>query len=119
MTLYQAGNVFAMLCHDRWGGIEAEGFGIVFVEAGACGIPVVAGRSGGATDAVVDGETGRVVDATDVKGVVEALRGYLADPRAAEAAGRAGRDRAVAELTWDHQSRRFREWMDVRFGAVV
>ena len=51
-----------MPCRDRWGGLEAEGFGIVFVEAAAAGVPSVAGRSGGSHEAVVDGETGFVVD---------------------------------------------------------
>ena len=52
-----------MCCRDRWGGLEAEGFGIVFLEAAACGVPAVAGRSGGSHEAVVDGETGFVVAA--------------------------------------------------------
>ena len=59
--LYGCADVFAMLCRNRWGGLEQEGFGIVFVEAAACGVPQVAGDSGGAAEAVVDGETGLVV----------------------------------------------------------
>ena len=61
-ALYACADVFAMLCRDRWGGLEAEGFGIVFLEAAAGGVPAVAGRSGGSHEAVVDGETGFVVD---------------------------------------------------------
>ena len=59
--LYGCADVFTMLCRNRWGGLEQEGFGIVFVEAAACGVPQVAGDSGGAADAVADGETGLVV----------------------------------------------------------
>ena len=58
-AIYACADVFAMLCRTRWGGLEAEGFGIVFLEAAACGVPAVAGRSGGSHEAVVDGETGR------------------------------------------------------------
>ena len=61
-ALYACADVFAMPCRDRWGGLEAEGFGIVFLEAAAAGVPAVAGRSGGSHEAVVDGETGFVVD---------------------------------------------------------
>ena len=63
--LYACADVFTMLCRNRWGGLEQEGFGIVFVEAAACGVPQVAGDSGGAADAVVDGITGLVVRRPD------------------------------------------------------
>src|SRR4051794_13545563 len=63
--LYACADVFTMLCRNRWGGLEQEGFGIVFVEAAACGVPQVAGDSGGAADAVADGETGVVVREPD------------------------------------------------------
>ena len=58
-ALYGCADLFTMLCRNRWGGLEQEGFGIVFVEAAACGVPQVAGDSGGAAEAVADGETGR------------------------------------------------------------
>ncbi len=60
--LYGCGDVFAMLCRNRWAGLEQEGFGIVFLEAAAAGVPAVAGESGGAAEAVAAGETGLVVD---------------------------------------------------------
>src|SRR5262249_30726594 len=79
--LYASADVFAMLCRDRWGGLEAEGFGIVFVEAAACGVPSVAGRSGGSHEAVVDGTTGLVVEPRAVESVRAALgRLPRADP---------------------------------------
>ncbi|MEA3020327.1 MAG: phosphatidyl-myo-inositol dimannoside synthase, partial [Actinomycetota bacterium] len=61
-AFYGCGDAFAMLCRDQWGGLEKEGFGIVFLEAAACGVPPVAGRSGGSADAVADVESGVVVD---------------------------------------------------------
>ena len=61
-AVYGCADVFAMLCRNRWVGLEQEGFGIVFLEAAACGVPQVAGFSGGADEAVVDGDTGLVVD---------------------------------------------------------
>ncbi|MEZ5230033.1 MAG: glycosyltransferase [Acidimicrobiales bacterium] len=62
---YAAADLMAMPCNQRWGGLEQEGFGIVFLEAAAVGIPQIAGRSGGADEAVVDGVTGIVVDRPD------------------------------------------------------
>ncbi|HEX5095841.1 MAG TPA: glycosyltransferase family 4 protein, partial [Acidimicrobiia bacterium] len=78
-ALYACADVFAMCCHDRWGGLEAEGFGIVFLEAAACGVPSVAGRSGGSHEAVVDGETGYVVEPRSVPAVRDAIRQLCAD----------------------------------------
>lgn len=99
---YAMADVFAMLCRNRWGGLEQEGFGIVFLEAAACGVPQVAGNSGGAGDAVVDGVTGVVVDhPTDLDEVVDALDGLLADPQRRDAMGAAARDRAVTALNHD------------------
>ena len=76
---------FAMLCRDRWAGLEQEGFGIVFLEAAACGVPAVAGRSGGSAEAVLDGATGIVVD--DAKDVVGGGRRARPDPLRRIAAG--------------------------------
>lgn len=102
-ALLGAADVFAMVCRDRWAGLEQEGFGIVFLEAAACGVPQVAGASGGAAEAVADGVTGTVVaDPTDAAAVARAIEGYLADPAARAAAGRAARRRVEDELTYDH-----------------
>jgi len=99
--VYAAGEAFAMPCHSRFGGLEVEGLGIVFLEAAACGKPVVAGRSGGSAEAVCDGATGLVVEGTEPKSVAIALARLLGDPAAAGRMGLAGRARVEAEFTWD------------------
>ncbi len=98
--LYGCGDAFAMLCRNRWWGLEQEGFGIVFLEAAAAGVAQVAGDSGGAAEAVVEGETGYVVaDPTDPEAVADRLARLLDDParraRMGAAARRAGGVRAV------------------------
>ncbi|MGI9033081.1 MAG: glycosyltransferase family 1 protein [Acidimicrobiales bacterium] len=100
--LMGAADVFAVPCRNRWGGLEQEGFGMVFLEAAACGVPQVAGRSGGAADAVVDGETGAVVsDPSDVAAVTAALARLLDDPDLRRAQGGAARRRAERLYDWD------------------
>jgi phosphatidyl-myo-inositol dimannoside synthase len=95
-NLYGAADVFVMACRDRWVGLEQEGFGIVFLEAASCGVPQIAGRSGGAAEAVVDGETGIVVDdPTDPGKVAAALRRLLSDPGIRASMGEAARRRVV------------------------
>jgi len=100
--VYGAADVYAMLCRNRWGGLEQEGFGIVFLEAAAAGVPQVAGDSGGASEAVVDGETGFVVDPTDVAAVADALERLLTDDDLRARMGAAGRARAVGSYDHDH-----------------
>jgi phosphatidylinositol alpha-1,6-mannosyltransferase len=95
------GDVFAMACRNRWAGLEQEGFGIVFVEAAACGVPAVAGRSGGAHEAVADGETGHVVEPRDTDAVRTAISALLADEEARQKTGAAARERAEAEFDYD------------------
>src|ERR671920_2268731 len=80
---YDAGDVFAMPCRTRRAGLEVEGLGIVFLEASATGLPVVAGRSGGSPDAVLEGRTGHVVDGTSVPEVASRLVPLLAHPHLA------------------------------------
>ena len=99
--VYAAGDVFAMPCHSRFGGLEVEGLGIVFLEAAACGKPVVAGRSGGSAEAVCDGATGLVVEGTEPKAVAIALARLLGNQAEAGRMGLAGRARVEAEFTWD------------------
>jgi phosphatidylinositol alpha-1,6-mannosyltransferase len=101
-ALYACADVFTMACRNRWGGLEQEGFGIVFVEAAACGVPQVAGESGGAAEAVDDGVTGLVVrrpeDPREVAAAIEAL---LDDPTGRAEMAIASRKRAVAEFSYD------------------
>ena len=100
--LLAAADVFAMLCRDRWFGLEQEGFGIVFVEAAAAGVAQVAGDSGGAADAVEDAETGLVVRRPrDVGAAAAALATLLDDDERRHAMGTASRRRAVEELSYD------------------
>lgn len=100
---HRAADVFSMLCRDRWGGLEAEGFGIVFLEAGASGLACVAGRSGGSHEAVLDGETGFVVAPRDVDGVAARLRALLDDEDGRAAMGAAARARAETQWSYDRR----------------
>ena len=100
-SLYGCADVFAMMCRNRWAGLEQEGFGIVFVEAAACGVPQIAGDSGGAAEAVDDGVTGHVMsDPTDASGLAARLASLLDDDVARAAMGRAARSRAVADFDY-------------------
>lgn len=103
---HAAGDVFAMPCRSRWAGLEAEGFGIVYLEAQATARPVVAGRSGGAGEAIEDGRTGLLVEGAEPKAVGLAVAGLLRDRGLAGAMGAAGRARVEARFTWDRQARR-------------
>jgi phosphatidyl-myo-inositol dimannoside synthase len=113
VALYAAGDVMAMLCHDRWGGLEQEGFGIVFVEAAAAGLPQVAGRSGGADEAVAHGSSGLVVDdARDIDAVAAALARLVDDPDLRVRLGRQARQRAVEQFRYDLLADRLRSYLD-------
>jgi phosphatidylinositol alpha-1,6-mannosyltransferase len=112
-----AADVWAMLCRDRWLGLEQEGFGIVFLEAAACGVPQVAGRSGGAHEAVVDGETGLVVDdPSDPRAVARALHVLLEDEPMRHRFGRAARERAENDFDYDLLAGRLKSALE-RVGA--
>jgi phosphatidylinositol alpha-1,6-mannosyltransferase len=106
---YAAGHVFAMPCRTRRGGMDVEGLGIVYLEASATGLPVVAGDSGGAPDAVLRGETGWVVPGRSVTAVVERVTALLADPAAARAAGEKGRAWVERDWRWDSLAARLGE----------
>ena len=108
---YAAGDVFAMPCRTRLGGLEVEGWGNVFIEAAACGKPVVVGDSGGARESLVDGETGILVDGTRVTSVADALGDLLADPERAKAMGAAGRERVLRAHTWPAIGERLASWL--------
>ncbi|OKH62249.1 GDP-mannose-dependent alpha-(1-6)-phosphatidylinositol monomannoside mannosyltransferase [Mycobacterium sp. SWH-M3] len=102
-------DVFAMPCRTRGAGLDVEGLGIVYLEASACGVPVVAGTSGGAPETVLDGETGLVVDGNDVGVVASAVSDLLADPARAAAMGVAGRHWAVDNWQWRAKGARLAE----------
>ena len=111
--LYGSADVFTMACRNRWLGLEQEGFGIVFMEAAACGVPQVAGDSGGAAEAVEHGETGLVVeDPGSVPEVVAAIRTLIDDPDLRHRMGVAGRERAVEEFAYDVLAARLQDALD-------
>ncbi len=100
-ALVGCADVFAMLCRTRWRGLEQEGFGIVFLEAAAAGVPQVAGRSGGAHEAVTDGETGIVLDPATPKAAATAIGTLLHDRELRARMGAAARHRAVTAFSYD------------------
>jgi phosphatidylinositol alpha-1,6-mannosyltransferase len=108
---YALGDVFAMPCRTRLGGMEIEGWGNVFLEAAACGRPVVVGDSGGARETVVHGETGLLVDGRDEAAVADAVASLLDDPPYARRLGKAGRARVEAEHTWTGAATRLAGWL--------
>jgi phosphatidylinositol alpha-1,6-mannosyltransferase len=107
-----AGDVFAMPSRSRLAGLEVEGLGIVYLEASACGLPVVAGSSGGAPDAVVHGVTGLVVDGTNHDQISEAIITLLKDPHAAQKMGAAGRQWIVDNWRWEIWSSQFNKLLE-------
>ncbi len=102
-------DVFAMPCRTRGAGLDVEGLGIVYLEASASGVPVVAGRSGGAPESVADGRTGLVVDGRDVGAIAAAVGDLLADPARATAMGAAGREWVVDDWQWSTKAQRLSE----------
>jgi phosphatidylinositol alpha-1,6-mannosyltransferase len=106
---YAACDVFAMPCRTLYGGLQAEGFGIVFLEAAGCARPSVAGDSGGAAEAVEHGRTGLVVDGADGTAVMEAVVSLLEDPALAAEMGRAGRSRIEDDFDWTRTTERLTE----------
>src|SRR6516165_1056330 len=105
---YAAGDIFAMPCRTRRHGLDVEGLGIVYLEASATGLPVVGGDSGGAPDAILDGETGYVVPGTDIHAVAGRLVALLSDPAGARAMGEKGRAWVERDWTWDLAATRLR-----------
>lgn len=106
---YRSGEVFALPSRARFGEVETEGFPLVYLEAAACGLPVVAGDAGGVRDAVADGETGILVDGRDAEATARAVLRLLDDPEAAREMGARGRSRVLRTFTWDLVAERFRK----------
>ncbi|MET9347875.1 glycosyltransferase family 4 protein [Streptomyces termitum] len=106
---YGAGDVFAMPCRTRRGGLDVEGLGIVYLEASATGLPVVAGDSGGAPDAVLDGETGWVVRGESAEEAADRVATLLLDPALRARMGERGRAWVEEKWRWDLLADRLRE----------
>jgi len=107
------GDLFAMPSRSRLAGLEVEGLGIVYLEASACGLPVIAGKSGGAPDAVLVGETGLTVDGKDPFAIAEAVKFLLDDPVRAKEMGQHGREWINSNWRWDIWSARFIELLKI------
>lgn len=105
---YASGTIFVLPTRERWGGLQTEGLPLAYLEAAATGLPVVAGNAGGVRDAVVDGETGYVVDGEDPDAVAEAVIRLLDDPQNARAMGEKARRRILEGFTWELIARKFR-----------
>ena len=106
------GDIFAMPSRSRLMGLEVEGLGIVYLEASSCGLPVIAGKSGGAPDAVVDGTTGAVVDGEDDKEIAQAVIKLFNDQVAASAMGSHGRQWIVDNWRWEIWSEKFEQLLN-------
>jgi phosphatidylinositol alpha-1,6-mannosyltransferase len=106
---FRAGDVFAMPCRARWFGLDVEALGAVLLQGAAVGRPVIAGRSGGAPEAVRDGETGLVVDPNSVEDIAQALIALLGDPLRAATMGAAGARWMHSDWTWEVQADRLRQ----------
>ena len=107
-----AGDIFAMPSRSRFFGLEVEGLGIVYLEASACGLPVIAGSSGGAPDAVVNGVTGFVVDGENDQEIASAAINLLKDIDGAKAMGQAGREWIIENWRWEIWSKRFNQLLE-------
>ena len=103
----QLGEVFAMPSRDRFFGLEVEGLGIVYLEASACGVPVIVGKSGGAPDAVIENQTGLIVDGTNPKEISDAICKLLDNKDLAMQMGRNGRQWVVENWRWQIWSEKF------------
>ena len=101
------GDLFAMPSRSRFGGLEVEGLGIAYLEASACGLPVIAGSSGGAPDAVVDGKSGVVVNGTDITAIAKTVIKFLRDPEGSRQMGQFGRKWVVEKWRWEIWSQAF------------
>lgn len=110
-ALYASASVFAFPVVDRWFGLEGEGLGIVLVEAQASEVPCVTGRSGGTPEAVIDGETGFVVEGTDGDALTEKITCLLQDDSLARRFGRAGRRHVAANFSDRSLPKAFLQWL--------
>ncbi len=110
--LYNLADLFLMPNRSMPGSGNVEGFGIVFLEAGASGLPVIGGRSGGVPDAVCEGQSGLLVDGASAEAIAEAALKLLTNPELARRMGEQGRRRVSESLTWDHCANRVRDLLN-------
>jgi phosphatidylinositol alpha-1,6-mannosyltransferase len=110
-ALYCASKLFVMPSYEREGGQDYEGFGMVFLESNACGVPVIGGRSGGVADAVIDGETGLLVDSHNVDEIASAIIRFLTAEGYAKCLGENGRRRVDGELSWKEVGERLEGYL--------
>ena len=108
----QLGEIFAMPSRDRFFGLEVEGLGIVYLEASACGVPVIVGKSGGAPDAVIENKTGLTVDGTNPREIAEAVCKLLSDKELAKQMGDEGRKWVVENWRWEIWSEKFNKLLN-------
>ena len=106
-------DLFVMPSRSRLMGLEVEGLGIVYLEASACALPVIAGSSGGAPDALIDGRTGYVVDGRDIDQIADRVLHLIDNPKQAEEMGNAGRVWVESNWSWDIWSSAFNELLEV------
>jgi phosphatidylinositol alpha-1,6-mannosyltransferase len=107
------GDIFAMPSRTRLAGLEVEGLGIVYLEASACGLPVIAGKSGGAPDAVLEGETGITVDGRDPAAIASAVKYLFDDPMRAKEMGQRGREWIISDWRWDVWATKFTDLLKI------
>lgn len=109
---FAASDVFAMPCRERKGGLEVEAFGIVFIQAEAVGVPVVAGDIGGVPDSLIDGETGYLVDSSDPGAVLERLVELLEDSEKRRTMGEAAARFVSSGFTWERRTAELRTLLE-------
>jgi len=102
LSVFHGADLFLMLCRDRWGSLEAEGFGIVFLEAQSCGLPVIVGRSGGSSESLIDEKTGFLVDPESPSEVREKINIILNSEKIAKEFSIAGRTFVEKEHSYDY-----------------
>jgi len=107
------GDVFAMPSRSRLFGLEVEGLGIVYLEASSCGLPVIGGASGGAPDAVLDGDTGYVVDGNDLNAISTQIVRLLSDAKLRQKMGERGRAWTIESWRWEIWSEEFNKTLDI------
>jgi phosphatidylinositol alpha-1,6-mannosyltransferase len=116
---YAAGDVYAMPCRTRRRGLDVEGLGIVYLEASATGLPVIAGDSGGAPDAVIEGKTGFVVGGRDLAALTARLVETLTDGDLATRMGAVGRSWTESEWRWSHQAERMSDLLSPPTASAI